>query len=181
MKRPSSFPPEEVGERINSLNSDEEYLKIIAKEDDDTKSTKSSGGSSRNGAGEHGVISDESKSKAKELVDHYLKDDIDGRKFNALAGFLSNPNNQQLPDYTDEDLMSFEETYAVSEVRYRVMNLEASVDAVNAKLDAILSRMMREVPTSPPSPSLWNAEGRNNVGDNPRVSSSSITAVVDLV
>jgi voltage-gated potassium channel len=128
--------------KVHSVNSDEEYLKIIAKE-------SSSDGGSRIGAKE---VSDESKKKVTELVERFLNDDEHGTKFIALSNFLMSNI-----EYKEEDDRSFvenlQETMEVSDndIQLRVGNLEDSVHSLHLKLDSLVQLLEirgREVPAT---------------------------------
>ncbi len=109
-------------EKVDSLNSDEEYLKIIAKD-----TSRSS------------VFDEDQKAeKIKRMTDIYMKDDRDGQKFSALAKFLGKAAHQGEPSpsiavLNDGDSMAAE----ISNLKYRMGNLESSVSTIHSKLDRI--------------------------------------------
>lgn len=114
--------------KVGSMNSDEEYLKIIAKETDDDDE------SARGGA------SDESKKKINELVERYLKEDSGGKKFVALADFLMD----KIPYDHNEDqslVAGLGESFEAVDMRHRMANVENTVESINAKLDSLVRLM----------------------------------------
>jgi voltage-gated potassium channel len=123
--------------KVDSLNSDEEYLKIIARNSSDDSSRLQG-------------ISDENKRQVNELVERFLKDDDNGGKYIFLSNFLMS----NIEYKADEDMAlveGFRDTVEASEVQDRVANLESSMLSLHAKLDAlaiILERDQRDIPTS---------------------------------
>jgi hypothetical protein len=112
--------------KVDSMNSDEEYLKIIAKETDDDESARG--------------VSDESKKKINELVERYLKEDSDGKKFVALADFLMDkiPYDHQ----EDQSLVAgLGESFDAADMRHRMANVEYAVELINTKLDSLVRLM----------------------------------------
>ena len=120
-------------EKIQSVNSDEEYLKIIAKE-------SSSDAGSSTGAKE--IVSDESKKKVTELVERFLQYDENGTKFVALSNFL-----MANIEYKEDDDRSFVEGFQEAadadedDVRNRVANLEDSFHSLHSKLDRLVQML----------------------------------------
>lgn len=109
-------------DKVDSLNSDEEYLRIIAKD-----TSRSS------------VFHDEQKAdRIKRMTDLYMKDDQDGRKFSALTTFLGKGSHNGEPspsiDLVDDGVVMAGE---ISNLRSRIGNLESTVTAMNAKLDRL--------------------------------------------
>jgi hypothetical protein len=111
-------------EQVNSLNSDDEYLKIIAK--DTRESTE--------------VDDGKNMEKIKEMTSAYMKDDQDGKKYFALADFLASPGQSVAgfyvaPNVTDTHPLSKENE--VINLTHRMQNLESSVSAIHSKLDKL--------------------------------------------
>jgi hypothetical protein len=112
---------------MDSLNSDDEYLRIIAKE--------SSASSTAN--------EDRRRLKVKELTDKYMENDMDGQKFAALSDFLTQNRPQTgkpESDCTIHDLAS-----DAPDLKQRIGALEASVENINSKLDR-LCKMLESRP-----------------------------------
>jgi hypothetical protein len=104
-------------EYIDSLNSDDEYLRIIAKESSAS------------------VAVDEDKRwrKLKELTDIYMEDDHDGQKFSALAEFLS----ERGPQIVKAGSSSAPLTSDSPDLKQRIGVVEASIETINSKLDRL--------------------------------------------
>ena len=102
---------------VDECNSDEEYQKIIA--------------------GEHsGDESDNEKrtSQMKTLIETFLKDDLNGRRFKQLSEFLVNSNQPPC----DGSLVSHEiELEDSSDIRLRLQSLESTVESMNSTLERI--------------------------------------------
>lgn len=116
----------EGGLKVNSSSSDDEYLKIIAKE--------SSESSDFDGDKRLGIL--------RMLTEAYMRNDYDGKKYSALAAFLENAadrvdtppvGNDRPTDVTNQD---------VTALHYQVHILQIQVAAFNAKLDTLCNTML---------------------------------------
>lgn len=130
IKRQKSMANSTV-DRVDSMNSDEEYLKIIAKD-----------------TSESGTVDvDKRTEKIKELMDAYMKDDPDGRKYFALADFLANAGyrddsffdsiGRAEPEPTPHDEISI--------LKYRVGNTEMALSTINSKLDRLCNLLETQI------------------------------------
>jgi voltage-gated potassium channel len=99
---------------IEQCSSDEEYLKIIARESSD--------------------LSQKRNAQVKELVETFLKDDFDGRRNQSLSEFLANSMQSGEALFVNHEVIEIDET---SDVRVRVQSLETTVLSMNSKLDRI--------------------------------------------
>eukprot|EP00539_Tryblionella_compressa_P011153 CAMPEP_0178783416 /NCGR_PEP_ID=MMETSP0745-20121128/3674_1 /TAXON_ID=913974 /ORGANISM="Nitzschia punctata, Strain CCMP561" /LENGTH=195 /DNA_ID=CAMNT_0020440927 /DNA_START=186 /DNA_END=773 /DNA_ORIENTATION=- len=124
MKRNNTFDTQIDGASTSSMNSDEEYLKIIAKETDKSESAGVSEAIQRN---------------VQELVERYLREDIGGKNSTVLMDFLMS----NIP-YREGDISLLERSeshFQNFDLSQRVMKLETAVDSINSKLDSILQMM----------------------------------------
>ena len=112
-------------EKVDSLNSDEEYLKIIAKD------------TSRSSA----IDNDMKMEQVKRMTEVYMKQDHDGKRFSALTAFLSQgregfPSPSPLA-FDDKEYVSAE----ISCLQSRMDKLESSVTSIHSKLDKLCALM----------------------------------------
>ena len=112
-------------EKVDSLNSDEEYLKIIAKD------------TSRSSA----IDNDMKMEQVKRMTEVYMKQDHDGKRFSALTAFLSQgregfPSPSPLA-FDDKEYVSAE----ISCLQSRMDKLESSVTSIHSKLDKLCELM----------------------------------------
>lgn len=111
-----------AAERANSMNSDDEYLRIIAK--DTSESTE--------------VDDDKNMEKIKEMTSAYMKDDREGKKYFALADFLANTGHRAEPPYVPTTLVDTEPlSNDIANLQHRMQNLESSVATIHSKLDKL--------------------------------------------
>lgn len=111
-------------EHIDSLNSDDEYLKIIAKE------TSASSMEQK----------DKSVYKLREMTDRYLANDYDGEKFVALTAFLDQGCRQRPIPEMDESSHSTE----IPILKQRLGDLQTNVTSINAKLDRLCGLLEKQ-------------------------------------
>ncbi|KAG7341941.1 ion transport protein [Nitzschia inconspicua] len=140
LKRANTFeihePAPNLGvEKVDSLNSDEEYLRIIARDSSDDSDTVD-------------AISDHNKRQIGELVERFLKDDGKGTKFVALSNFLL--SNIEYKAETDMTLVEgFRDAVDSSDVRHRLETLEMSVLSLHSKLDFLVRKLETEKNAAP--------------------------------
>lgn len=139
-------------EKVISIDSDEEYLQIIAKKTSNDKNPVDN---------VERRLSPEMKTKtATAMIEQFLKEATDGRRYEALLDFVrssSRKNNPPSPPpqhrhHVDEDDSSYTIFGAVdtsddSDTRRRIMNLESSVLSVHAKLESITSLLQQRSPS----------------------------------
>ena len=104
---------------MDSLNSDDEYLRIIAKESSASSTADE----------------DRRRLKVKELTDIYMENDINGQKFTALSDFLTQYRPQIGKPESDSTIQDL--TSDAPDFKQRIGALEASVDNINSKLDRL--------------------------------------------
>lgn len=119
-------------EKADSLNSDEEYLKIIAKD------------TSRSSAFDNDLKTEQ----IKRMTDTYMKQDHDGKRFSALAAFLS----QGRDGFPSPSPVSFDGkgcmSAEISNLQSRMEKLESSVVSIHSKLDKLCTFMASHQDTS---------------------------------
>lgn len=110
-------------EKADSLNSDEEYLKIIANDTSDSQH----------------LDDDKRNERIKELTEAYMKDDQDGKKYFALADFLANAGRRGDPFFASVDRPDHggNNRDEISTLKHRIGNLEATVSTIDTKLDRL--------------------------------------------
>lgn len=135
LKRGKSFDAQEppfipMVDKVDSLNSDEEYLRIVARDSSDDSS-------------KFQVGPEYNKRQLNELVERFLKDDEHGRKFVLLSNFLM--SNTEYKAEADMSLVDgFRDAVEASDVRHRVGSLETSMHALHSKLDSLVNILEAE-------------------------------------
>lgn len=132
VQEPAAFP---AVEKVSSLNSDEEYLRIIARDSSDDSS-------------KYNAVSDENKQKVNALVERFLKDDEKGNKFVALSNFLMS-NIEYKADTDMSFVEGFRDTVEASDVRHRMESLESTVLLLHSKLDSLICKLEEEKREAP--------------------------------
>lgn len=119
-------------EKVDSLNSDEEYLKIIAKD------------TSRSSAFDNDMKTEQ----IKRMTDLYMKHDHDGKRFTALTAFLS----QGREGFPSPSPVAFDDKVYLSAetscLQSRMEKLESSVISMHSKLDKLYAIVASQQDTS---------------------------------
>lgn len=111
--------------QVSSMNSDEEYQKIIAKESS-------------------GIGLDDSKrsAKLKQLLETFLEDDEDGRNHIALSDFLANFYHLGNTSLVSHDIGHDTLVHDVADLQHRMINLEYTMTDINSKMDTICNLLL---------------------------------------